>query len=267
MLVSEFVDLEPLVSGPYVQPTGEQVNGWFFRSLIGARDPGLATELHGAARFKPFTLWAGRRFDASPEQAEQARGALALRVTSVSPRLSTFLTEHGPARWSTLRLGDQYFKPIVRRWLPDPATWRGRERFDALSNRWMTGPAVRPRVRLTFVAPTAFRGEHGNTLFPHGRLVFGSLARKWNANAPESLALDHAIVEGLIAGVRETAHHVWTVPASAFEESGFVGHCEYVVDRRAPREVAAALRLLSDFAFYAGVGLRTGWGMGQVMAE
>jgi len=48
---------------------------------------------------------------------------------------------------------------------------------------------------------------------------------------------------------------------------GFVGDCEYSCGPRAADQSRRLLHLLSEFSFFAGVGLERTMGMGQVVGE
>lgn len=128
-----------------------------------------------------------------------------------------------------------------------------------------------PEITLQFVSPTAFsfgQKEWGKKIvvLPQPELVFGSLLRVWNSYAPPPLRLEEAglrayleeqVVIRRIGGLRTRMLRLRGLP-----QVGFVGTATYGL--MGENEVARlALNLLADFAFYAGVGMKTTMGMGQ----
>ena len=70
--------------------------------------------------------------------------------------------------------------------------------------------------------------------------------------------------------IQVRAHELKTVsPAGPHRHvrTGFVGICCYRVERQAPASVALWLRACAALALYAGVGMGTARGMGQVTGE
>ena len=136
-------------------------------------------------------------------------------------------------------------------------------------------------------------------LFPDPERVFESLARTWNTWAPSDFTLD---VNALLSYVHNwvvVSHYTLQTHLFHFDHSaqeGFTGKCLYSMKERKPTRLdhsstiedvststvglqqsvgllpttvgaglkpVQALHLLSNFAFYAGVGYKTAMGMGQ----
>ena len=129
-----------------------------------------------------------------------------------------------------------------------------------------------PDIALNFVSPTAFsfgQKEWGKkaVVLPQPALVFGNLLRTWNALAPDEL---HIEADELMPCVEEhvVVSRIDRLKTSVLKfkhslQIGFVGEVTYkcMAEReRARRQV----NTLADFAFYAGVGMKTTMGMGQV---
>ena len=151
----------------------------------------------------------------------------------------------------------------------DPArhAWAGTASYDQLlanSDR----PSGRSVV-LTFHTPTAFSSNVRNVakLFPEPDLVFRSLAMRWNAYAGSDRAIAPVRLDALCWALRVTRYSLVTRTvrlAPRVTTKGFVGSCAYSLGSRAPADCRQALRLLAEFAFFTGVGLRSTMGMGQV---
>lgn len=229
-------------------------------ALIQARDPALSAALHRDARHKPFTA------ALLPDGRD---GGAVLRLTALDAEVSA----HLDLLHDTGNRGTSAARPAVPPFIceggtfalgaPDPAHRLAR-RIDTatLWQRHAQGPPPPPRARLRFLTPTAFDSPEG--LFPLPALVFSSLARKWARHA--ELALDEGEVEELATCARVVRHELRSarVPLGRFHATGFVGECDLALPGTAPPELARLLHLLAAFAFYAGVGLKTTMGMGQV---
>lgn len=157
----------------------------------------------------------------------------------------------------------------VREILVTPGThpWSGYTSWAQL----VQDAAPEPELTLQFVSPTAFsfgQKEWGKKIvvLPQPELVFGSLLRVWNGYAPPPLRLEEAglrayleehVVIREIRGLQTRMLRLRGLP-----QVGFVGTITYGL--MGENEVARlALNLLADFAFYAGVGMKTTMGMGQ----
>ena len=219
-------------------------------ALIQARDPALSAALHRDARHKPFT--------AALLRSDNGHGAC-LRLTALDgPVAAQFdvLSDPPPVTCDGRAFafaGVSRSHPLACR--SDPGTlWRVS----------LHGPAVPPRVRLRFVTPTAFDSPTG--LFPLPALVCASLGRKWARQADPAWAPEASAVEALGAALRVVRHDLRTerVSLGRYHATGFTGECDLALLPGAPPVLARLLHLLAGFAFYAGVGLKTTMGMGQV---
>jgi len=256
-------------NGP-VDVIGDHLHGWLL-SVLANRFAALGDRLHAPERGKPFTVFLGAINPTDFNLGNDHPGSPAthwLRLTSVDAQLSSVLPEIadsidvvslGRYRLSKRRVLSLRDHPLVR--LASGA--------DLWSN-WMAGSEPAGRVKLHFLSPTGFaRGREGSTtVLPIGHLVFRSLLKTWNENVtppvPDRIAAE------LLAIVQEEAHRLHTPPPVQFERSrlnGFAGECEYSCGPRASAESRRLLHLLTDFAFFAGVGLKRTMGMGQVVGE
>ena len=274
MLVSLVLQLQASRQEPVLGLSGQLVHGWFLK-LVERHDLGLAAELHPDRRHKPFTLSPLQPMVTPGGNTGEAanRRSYWLRITSVAKPLSDLLLGLEAEGIGSVRLGGTEFEisQVAREASEHP--WAGTGNFADIWGRWMSGDHLPGRVRLRFVSPTAFeaRKKTGNTLFPLPDQVSRSLWEKWNEHAP------HRLTDGVLKELghltRVEAHHLRTEAVKFkgsngkdFTEKGFVGWCEFSVGRDGSPDAHRALHLLADFAFYAGVGLKTTMGMGQAVA-
>ena len=233
-----------------------------FLDLVRRRDPSLSAELHGNERLKPFTL---SPLTPDPTLSKGGRRRFWLRVTALDERLATVVADPVSERVrigrSLLDLADVVTEP-----------WRHGWAGSVSYERLLTAVGVAetdPGVVLTFHTPTAFASRIRNVarLFPEPALVFRSLGKRWNVHAGDRFIVDEGLLDELCDVLRVERYTLGTRDlrlGSHFQTKGCVGSCEYSVGHRAPREHRQLLRLLGEFAFFAGVGLRTTMGMGQV---
>jgi CRISPR-associated endoribonuclease Cas6 len=102
-----------------------------------------------------------------------------------------------------------------------------------------------------------------NMPLPWPRLVFQSLANKWNAFAPMQLWINWADFDRQVTVARFDLK-TKLLDFGGFRQVGFVGECWFLIDPEARVPLRHALYTLAQFAFYAGVGRKTTMGMGMV---
>lgn len=164
-----------------------------------------------------------------------------------------------PATWppEELRLGGSVCRVIDARAHHEP--------FAALAG---SRPVVWGLVR--FVTPTYFSRNGRDVPLPDPVLVMRSLAQRWNAFAPEGLAIDDTLSKALLSAVLLTDAAVHTVRAQVSHDAwqtGFVGDAELALSRTTAPEVGAVFAALLRFATIAGIGAQTTYGFGEVRPE
>lgn len=112
-------------------------------------------------------------------------------------------------------------------------------------------------IDLQFLTPTSFK--QGKTIqpFPLPELVFNSLLRRWNTLAPAELQFDAIAWQGVTAAYELKTYALKMKGGAEIGAQGFVRY-EF-----ADAAQAQAATTLAHFAAFAGVGRKTGMGMGQ----
>ncbi len=250
---------------------------------IAQVDPKLAERLHasGSQPRQPV------RFTTSPLQGPltptaggrsvrlDPQGEYWLRVTGLDREVSEQLLELCetlPARGQQWELLGVPLEVVGATAKPEEHPWAAQIAYADLYRRWVVEcPRPPRRLGLQFLSPTTFRKGKRNFPFPLPRLVFLTLAEKWNAFSPVHLGADlHEVIDGAVELARyELRTRVLRFPHGP--ETGFVGRCEYrlLLDRTTAEgdTIGRLLHLLADFAFFAGVGAKTAMGMGQTRRE
>jgi CRISPR-associated endoribonuclease Cas6 len=119
------------------------------------------------------------------------------------------------------------------------------------------------QVTLQFVSPTSFRAGDVQDILPKPERVFGSLLAAWQTFAP--VPFDLALAE-IFPLIRVSAYELRTelIHFARYKVIGFRGQVTYTYPRQVDAPTRQALNVLTDFAFFAGVGYKTTMGMGQV---
>lgn len=264
VLLSLVLELEPRDKLQNPTSLGRASHAGFL-GFISRIDPSQGKRLH-SAEVKPFTL----AILPAPHPGKKGRnrlcqGTIHLRLTSLERDLSTFLWSLEPADIGTIRLLSTECEVIqVVKCSNDP--WAGQSSFAELHNNGLVKARESVNlIGLDFLSPVAFRMAESRLSMPlpWPRLVFQSLAARWNAFSPIPLEIDWPAFDRQISVAR---HRLETrmLDFGRYRQVGFVGECWYLIDRKAGFRLLQALHTLADFAFYAGVGAKTTMGMGLV---
>jgi len=271
MLYSIVVTLTPTHQTTVRQTMGQQAHAAFLRT-VRESDPALAEVLHMPAMpIRPFTVSMLQetppprdgRLHLSPEETYWLRFT-ALYQPIFERFMARFLRGEGRP---VIRLGRAVL--LIREILATPGShpWAGYSSWVQIASQ----AQPEPEITLDFASPTAFgfgQKEWGKkvVVLPESNPVFGSLVRSWNRLAPLPLQMDqkalmayveeHVVVKGLV-GLETRMLRFRHSP-----QVGFVGQVTYGLmgENEAARR---QLNALADFAFYAGVGMKTTMGMGQ----
>jgi CRISPR-associated endoribonuclease Cas6 len=238
-----------------------------FLSLVSKFDASFASQLHNAPE-KPFSvsLLHGPATVHGDAPGSPKEPLYWLRFTSVHKELSLLLWELHPNDIASVSLSHVEFEVNGIAKQEEEHPWAGQSTYEELYNNGL----VRAKrgehlIGLEFASPTSFRlvNSRLNMPLPWPRLVFQSLAEKWNAFSPIPLWLDWPAFDRQVSVAR---HHLETrmLDFGRYRQVGFVGECWYLIDRSADLRLRQTLHALAEFAFYAGVGRKTTMGMGLV---
>ncbi|MBA2392582.1 MAG: CRISPR system precrRNA processing endoribonuclease RAMP protein Cas6 [Ktedonobacteraceae bacterium] len=185
-----------------------------------------------------------------------------------------------------LRLGKQLFlleEVILTN--DDDSGWTGFTSLTTLVEQ-AKGMRFSPTSSFTLEFGTLTTFSRGNSktgygthaaMFPQPQFIFSNLLRRWEDIAPPELAplvqkerIEQYLAEdGIIVIDYDLKAHY--VHFTTHLQRGFVGSCTYQVrgpDEKSDGEMSLTLRqqiyLLTQLAFYSGVGYKTAMGLGQV---
>ncbi|MGQ9609685.1 MAG: CRISPR-associated endoribonuclease Cas6 [bacterium] len=125
----------------------------------------------------------------------------------------------------------------------------------------------RREFHLRFISPTSFKAGRGNLPFPLPYSIYQGLLRKWNQFAPADLKMDEDILQIVANQVFPSCHSIHTtlVEQRNAKLIGFVGNCTFEILGDLSEEKLHQLTVLTGYAYYAGVGMKTTQGMGQTL--
>jgi CRISPR-associated endoribonuclease Cas6 len=279
MLISAVLTLQPTAPATVPAYLGRATHAWFL-DQVRSLDPALADCLHAPNQERPFTvsnLW-GRRGRELPTFQKVGNSlppmALApdrpcfLRLTSYEPALSALLTDRLlPNLPETIALAGATLRMLNATTDPAQHPWAGQTTTQDLLLAHTLHGQPPPRLTLRFASPTAFHSNKMYLPLPLPRLVVEGLVRRWNATAPVALPVEvNRFADECMAISR---YHLRTERIAFGEDnehgpaSGFVGAVSYSFLNK-DRYWMGLIHLLAAFALYAGVGMGTTTGLGQV---
>ncbi|MBE3560981.1 MAG: CRISPR-associated endoribonuclease Cas6, partial [Ktedonobacteraceae bacterium] len=290
-LFSLLLRLHPVAPGQVAPGAGNQVQAAFL-DMVRQGDTALAERLHLPNQRRPYTLSLLKGFNhLSPEQLSEAiqKNHLLdvlpgqvywLRFTMLDTSVFSSFMQHLilKPRELILRLGEAQFE--VSRLLATPEPVAGAPSWVAYSSFAAQHAGLRheaqSRYHFEFTSPTAFSMGQRQwskllTLFPEPADVFESLARQWEAFAPEHLRLagqgltPQALAAWCAEQIIVTRYRLETcyLPQARFGQTGFIGEIDYEVKGSRAAAEARWLTPLAQFALFGGVGYKTAMGMGQ----
>ncbi len=268
-LLAAVIHLKP--SRPLPAWSGRAAQAWFLDNVRRA-DPALARVLHG----DPHDARGQERRPYTISVSQDQPGQTWLRITSFSPVLTAFLegtflpSLHDPI---TLTGIDIEIAGIATSGHP----WAGRSDYEQIARQAfdLSANADHLRPAFQFATPTAFRHNGLLIPLPLPEMVYGSLIRAWDSFSPVGLPV--RLNDFLAQAVAIARHRLMTHTVRLGKDEqyvGFTGSVEYALlaensglSEDAFRQRVQTLALLTDFAFYTGVGIRTAVGMGQLRPD
>lgn len=262
------VVIELMVKGDAVLPVniGHKLHATFFE-LIRQIDPNLNQQIHESNNeLKPFTL--SSLMDVKSQSSSLRftnNQTCQLRLTLLDggalwQKLCNYFIENSPLFLPLEAIQLQIVRMLTTSGL-DNTGWASSTTWQTLVN---TTPST--HIKLEFLSPTAFSmGKRDFNLFPEPKLVWGSLAAKWNKFAPVELKVNKALLGNFVENnvfpidydiLTNTLYYVGAI------QKGFIGTCGYIIKNN--NYLANQVAALTEFARYSGVGYKTTMGMGQV---
>lgn len=235
---------------------------------LGAFAPALAGEVHDATA-KPLTCSMLLDAPVRERQAQVVSGeSYRVRLTTLTPALSGAvarqLNSNPPAHWPLHGCNFAVTGVVCD---PQVDGLSGAVQPAEMAEQALLSAVAQPdTVMLDFLTPVAFRSAEMHVPLPLPGFVWGGLAARWNALFPAH-SLDtgaRQFAEEAVAISRFLLHSEKVALARGKAVIGATGWATYRAQTD-DRYWLGVFNLLADFAFFAGVGVKTAMGCGQTM--
>lgn len=231
--------------------------------------PSLANDLHEGSGLRPYTVSSllGLAPDALPDPARTYFLRFTACRADVVVALQRILQDGIFAPGKTLDFEGFRFQVEAIHIGSDHSPLAGSSDYSTLMRQLLPGQAA-PQRRLTLQlsSPTAFKRQERHIPLPLPDLVFGNLLERWNSWAPialpeevrryaaECLTISRYRLQSVAVPLKEGGLRIGAIGSVTFNTLNYA------------RYWMAALHMLAEFAFFSGVGVNTGQGMGQARA-
>lgn len=133
-----------------------------------------------------------------------------------------------------------------------------------ITRRYYVQEQARNRIIFNFLTPTTFKSEGRYQLLPRIDHIYQNLLQRWNAFSDSISLADEEILREM---VRHTELYAYKLQSCTYHLEGvkipsFRGWVELAI--RGPEPLKRIITLLSAFAEFAGIGIKTSLGMGGV---
>lgn len=139
--------------------------------------------------------------------------------------------------------------------------------FEDLADSFMEAKEVSRGVTLSFLTPTSFKRAGMYCMMPEAQLIVQSLVMRWNLFS-RTIRLEEENMAERLAGCCKVSRYALHSENFSLEGRRITGFRGMVSCRFGGTELArCVLGLLSAFAPFAGIGIKTALGMGAVAAR
>lgn len=203
--------------------------------------------------------------------------AASLHGNQLNPYSQCIIKENDKVIWSIKALNEEAYENII---LPvsklTDITLRKKQISMSVYNKTVTVKDERELVKefydkkcskyleVNFQTPTSFKSDGKYLIYPDLGLIYASLMRKYSAASEEFDMFDEETLEALVEQSEIIRYRLKTVPfpLEKVKITGFTGNiCIHI---KGPETMARYVRMLLEFGEFAGVGIKTGMGMGAM---
>jgi CRISPR-associated endoribonuclease Cas6 len=232
-------------------------------NIIGNFDPDLERDIHDSTDAKPLTVspvWEAPR-DGNMLRLRSDK-TYKWRLTGLNEVVSKCLLRFS-SEVQNLWIDDATLKVVNVFVDNDSDPNAGQSSYEDVLDYWNNVDPPRT-FTLKFLSPTTFRDGNTEKPFPIPELVFGSLINTWNIHSPYELSFSKSDLKDLIL-LSNWRGETRGVILEGHKIPCFTGKFTYQAIENIS-EIRRLIGLLSDYAFFAGVGWQTTRGLGQVQA-
>lgn len=262
------MEIKPLDSGTFLEFPGKKIHGFLFNAMREANEE-ISEQVHKLPDLKPFTVSPifGTRYG-KPTLIEKEK-TYRMRVTFLEDKIFELFTTkvmRDRILKKTFRIGSIEF--LITKVILDQTRSYWASVFSP-KDYIKENTELRKEITLSFVTPTLFRIGDLHLSKPDAEKTYVGLLKKFNKYS--DVKIDESIVEELkkIRIVKDDTNEK-KVFFENFYLQGFVGDVTFSIDNLSgeanedvSKELLTTFNILSEFAFYSGVGYKTTMGLGQ----
>ncbi|SHF25682.1 CRISPR-associated endoribonuclease Cas6 [Marinitoga hydrogenitolerans DSM 16785] len=259
MFYSVVVELKPLETSIIPEYPGKKIHGLFY-SLINASNKKLSKLLHETKIKKAFTVstFLGKRVD-KPIIIEKNKKYY-IRITILDESLFNFFAlalYQKKMKKEKVKIGEIEFEILRILYDKKHSKWADIFIEDEIFNRQVE----ESKVKLRFYTPTLFKVGDKHLRYPDPEKIFSGLLEKFNLYGTHKI---NSEIKNKFNKISITYKKIYQkkVYIRNFYLEGFIGETEFKVPEE-EKELMKIVNILSEFAFYAGIGYKTTMGMGQ----
>ncbi|GEM_PF-5211829 len=267
MFRSIIIHLEALTPGSLPGENSEYVHAAVMTALHNA-DPVVFHNFHDGSRPKPYSItpvfpegllnWTSQDIPLSINKNTW------FRITLMEESLFSYILKGFEQTGMKIVLGREHFKIIKISCDPGEHPLAG-----SLSEEELLELPLQEKMNIRFVTPCCFSSEHGDKPFPFPENVISSLRQKWNAYSQHRISEAHSdqlLMHTCLGKYKLESTTIGFKGDRKFRQIGFIGESEFLLKIKS-QETLRWFTTLFAFAFYSGIGMKTGMGMGMVLPE
>lgn len=139
--------------------------------------------------------------------------------------------------------------------------------YSGLAEKYFAEPLNVLDVEYNFYTSCSFKTEGTYALYPQPQLLLGSLLRKWNAFADREVLTERGLAADLAGQVYVYGYNLKLQPFALEKVSLPAFRGTYTLALKSNIMANKIICMLSDFAAYSGIGIKTALGMGACKAK
>lgn len=248
MLISQVIYLK-LKNGNPFQINGQHIHGLFFKEILASYDPKLADRLHASDYPKCFSV----------SYIFREGKMFWFRIASWDDEIAESVFLYFRSHFE-IKLGNCVFELIKTVTGPDTTPWAKRIKLNDFINNAKS--ADKNTFMVEHFSPTSFKCGDVHVPLPVPDLTVNSIIKHLPAKITAEIEPDK---QELCNMIQLKEHRIKSVynRKNYGSIASFVGKTRWQIDKRASQQERDAIRILFNFAFYSGIGVKTTQGMGM----
>lgn len=269
MIFSAVIKIQPAQDVILPACTGNYIHGFLYNLLSSFSNINVSTmhEDKGASSFSVSPI------NGMFEKVGKASILLSslkeywFRITVYDTSFSEYLmSEFTKSKDREITIAEHKFKVIDIVLDNSEHEWAGTSNYSRIYRKYVIDQKdVERKITLNFYTPTTFSAGDHNFILPLPETVFNNLLEKWIRYGEVPFSKEEFLLwirENIVVSKFEIRTRMWDF--KKYKYVGFVGNVEFLDTSKSENVYRCLWNVLSDFAFFAGIGAKTTMGMGMV---